>query len=77
MATVTKEMADQIIARNGYYPGDPRVTKVVKYKSNWGTECYALVWGHENQLRYEESPDCHDVEVLWMAQPTTKERTTN
>lgn len=67
MATVSKTMAYQIIARDGYYPGDPRVTKVVRYDNNYGGTCYALVWPHENQMRYEESPDCRNVEVIWSA----------
>lgn len=67
MASVSKEMAERIIADDGYYPGDPRCSKVVRYRNNWGSEAYALVWPHENQLRYELSPDCHNVEVIWTA----------
>jgi hypothetical protein len=67
MATVSKEMAMSLIAADGYYPGDPRATKVVRYTNNWGGESYAIVWPSENQMRYELSDACHNVEVLWSA----------
>jgi hypothetical protein len=67
MATVSQEMAESIIAADGYYPGDPRCTKVLRYTNDWGNECYALVWPHENQMRYEESSSCSNVVVLWEA----------
>lgn len=67
MATVSKEMAMELIVNDGFYPGDPRASKIVKYTNDWGAECYAIVWPHEPQLRYELSPACHNVEVLWVA----------
>lgn len=67
MATVSQKMAEEIIAADGYYPGDPRCSKVVRYESAYGTTCYALVWPHENQMRYENSPACRNVEILWAA----------
>ena len=67
MATVDKSTAMDIIARDGYYPGDPRVTKVLSYTNNWGSTSYAIVYPQENQLRYELSADCHNVVVMWTA----------
>ena len=67
MATVGKETAMDIIARDGYYPGDPRVTKVLSYTNQWGNESYAIVYPFEDQLRYERSEHCTDVVTVWSA----------
>lgn len=67
MSTVTKEIADKVIANNGWYvPEDPRVSKVLTYNNRFdgGLE-YAIVYPHENQMRYEQSPACHNVKVIW------------
>jgi hypothetical protein len=46
MSTVTKQIADKIIAGNGYYPGDHiRVYKIVKYQNAFdGGDCYKLIY---------------------------------
>jgi hypothetical protein len=67
LATVSKEMAMEIIANDGYYPGDPRVTKVVKYDNAWSKECWALIWEFEDQMRYERSPATSNVVTVWVA----------
>jgi hypothetical protein len=68
MATVTKQMAEQIIAADGYYPGDPRVSRIVRYRNDFdGAEAYALIWPYEDQERYHKSPAAHDVEIVWEA----------
>jgi hypothetical protein len=67
MATISEESAMDLIARDGYYPGDPRISKVVRYTNHWGKTCYAIVYPFEHQMRYEQSPACYDVEVIWTA----------
>lgn len=67
MTTVTKGIADEVIANDGYYPGDPRVTKVVQYQNQWGGTSYALVYHFEDQMRYENSSACFNVKVIWRA----------
>jgi hypothetical protein len=57
MATINKQIAEQIIANDGYFADDPRVAKVVVYENMFdGTDSYALVYPHEYLMRYEESP---------------------
>lgn len=67
MATISEEIAKKIIANDGYYEDDPRVSKVVKYNNAFGGESWAIVYPHEFQMRYEESPSCANVQVLWEA----------
>jgi hypothetical protein len=43
MATVSKELCDEIIASNGYYLNDPRVMQVVKYQNAFGGESWAIL----------------------------------
>lgn len=69
MATVSKHIAEELIANDGYYPGDPRVSKVVQYSNDFNGElAWAIVYPHEDQMRYETSPACHNVKVLWQAE---------
>lgn len=67
MATLSKEIIDKIIANNGHYPGDPRISRVVKYTNQWGGESYAVIYPFEDQLRYHNSAHCFNVEVIWEA----------
>jgi hypothetical protein len=68
MGTINKEIAEVIIANNGYYPGDPRVKKIVTYNNqfNGGLE-WALVGPGDDLMRYEKSPASHKVKVIWQA----------
>lgn len=36
MATVSKDLADKLVAQNGYYADDPRVMRIVEYTNAWG-----------------------------------------
>lgn len=73
MATVSEQIAKEIIANDGYYRDDPRVMKVVTYENDFNRAlCWAIVYPLENQMRYEESPSCHNVQVMWRA--GTKDR---
>jgi len=67
MATVDKSTADELIASNGFYPGDPRISKIVRYTNQWDNECYAIVYPFEDQYRYEKSAHCTDVVTIWQA----------
>ena len=68
MATVSKSIAEEIIAKNGYYDGDPRVREVLKYTSMNGEECYALIYQSGSHVRdYEDSPYCFNVTSIWKA----------
>jgi hypothetical protein len=44
MSTVDKKLADLIVKGNGYYEDDPRVVRIYKYTSAWGTERYKLFY---------------------------------
>ena len=66
MATVSKEIADQIIAHEGRYPGDPLVVKIVQYENQWnGEHAYGLVYEHEDPMRYHNSPACINPITIW------------
>lgn len=67
MSTVNQALAEAIIAADGYYLDDPRVTKVVKYTNSYGGESYAILYAHHDQLKYEQSPFCGNVTTLWEA----------
>jgi hypothetical protein len=68
MATVSKALAEEIIFHNGYYLDDPRVSRIVRYRNDFdGSEAYALIWPHEDQERYHNSPAAHNVETVWEA----------
>jgi hypothetical protein len=68
MATVNKKIADEIIANDGYYEGDPRVVKVVKYQNQFnGEDAYGIIYSHEDPMRYHNSPACINPETVWEA----------
>jgi hypothetical protein len=61
MGTVSKEIADKVIA--GYYPED-NVVRIIKYTNAWGGEAYGLE--SERELgRYKESEFVINPEVYW------------
>lgn len=52
MSTVSKSIADEVIAHHGVYPGDehlPPIVKVVKYQNAFdGGDAYGLIYkGHD------------------------------
>ena len=67
MSTINKEIAEKIIEGKGYYPGDHiQVSKIVTYNNQFdGGLTYAMVYEHQDQMRYEESPACHNVTTIW------------
>lgn len=73
MATVNKEIADNIMAHNGYYvengydSGDARVQYVIKYKNQFnGEDAYAITYSSEQAQRYFD-PDSAAIDpvVIW------------
>lgn len=76
MSTVDKEIADEVIAKNGYYhPEDPRVRKVVTYNNQFNGKLeYAVVYVNQNSMKYENSPACRNVKVIWEATSDTEQR---
>jgi hypothetical protein len=68
MATVNEEIVADVIANDGWYPGDPmRVVKCVRYDNAFGGKSWAIVYEGENKNRYEESEFCQNVVTLWEA----------
>ena len=62
MATVKKEIAEQIAADNGFYPGDPQCYAVVKYKGPYG-EGYSICYNDRDLLQVVH--DVEVIEILW------------
>ena len=63
MGSINKEIAADII--KGKYPED-NTTKIITYNNMFdGGLTYATVYLHEYQHKYEESPACHNVQVVW------------
>ncbi len=75
MATVAKEIVDEIILGNGIYPGDMNnglgpVVRIVRYRNYGGSESYGIVYRMEAEhgmlFRYEvPSEYIYDPEVIW------------
>jgi hypothetical protein len=65
MGSITAQTAKEIIAADGHYYDDPKAAKVVVYTTPEGQEQHAIVYPHEYRMRYEESPWCLNVRVLW------------
>lgn len=65
--TLDKEIVDQIIAGNGFYPGDehlPPVDLVIEYDNAWGGTSYGCVKeGKPNQ--YQPSSHVQNPRVYW------------
>lgn len=66
MATISKHFADIIINNNGWYPGDPRAGRVIRYTDMGGKDAYAVEYPWERG-RYDNSGYIHNAEVIWEA----------
>lgn len=64
MATVNKEIADDIIA--GKYPEDHAI-KIVKYTNAWDGESYGVIFKGERLNAYQKSDFVRNPEVYWEA----------
>lgn len=66
MATVSKELAEQIIAADGYYATDPRVMQVVKYDNAFGGESWAILYEQDVAInRYAETAYVRNPQIVW------------
>lgn len=68
MATVSKSLADQIKALDGYYSDDPRVMRIVEYTNAWGGQSFGLEY-QRDLGKYSESEWVQWPKVYWEAKP--------
>jgi hypothetical protein len=68
MATVGKELADRLVASDGYYSDDPRVMRIVEYTNMAGQLAYGVEYGHQLG-KYAESEFVRSPRVYWEAKP--------
>ena len=66
MSTVTKELADLIIAGDGWYEDDARVARVLQYTDIRGNPAYAVEYSWERG-RYDRSGYVRNPVVIWEA----------
>ena len=67
MATINKDLAEKIIAQDGYFENDPRVLKVVEYDNMWGGKSYGIIYPEDSPDRYEETQYVRNPKTLWEA----------
>lgn len=65
MATVSKEIADAVIAANGQYKGDEPVVKVVEYDNAYGGKGYGLVYAHDDPDKYRATEWVRNPKTIW------------
>ncbi len=66
MPTVSKQIADEIVQKDGHYADDPRVYRIVEYTNAWGGKGYGLEY-ESNIGNYQESYYIRDPRVYWSA----------
>ncbi len=66
MSTVSKTMADKLVACNGCYKDDMPVVRIVEYTNAWGGTAYGLECEHQ-MGRYAPSEYVIDPRVYWEA----------
>lgn len=66
MATVSKTLADKIVAANGHYADDPRVMRIVEYTNMAGVQAYGMEYEWELG-KYAESVYVRNPKVYWEA----------
>jgi len=66
MATVSKDLADQLVAQNGHYSDDPRVMRIVEYTNFAGGQAYGIEYANEIG-RYGASEYVINPKVYWEA----------
>jgi len=67
MATVSKELADKLVASDGYYKDDPRVYRIVEYTNAFGSGLsYGIEYSGE-QGKYTASEYVINPKVYWEA----------
>lgn len=71
MATVSKDLAKQIIANNGHYEDDPRVMAVISYDNAFGGKSWAVLYEQDVLSdRYALSMYVRNPKVEWSCLPT-------
>lgn len=64
MATVGRNLAEQIAKADGYYMDDPRVVRIVEYTDMGGKLAYGLEYEHQRG-KYAASAYVRDPKVFW------------
>jgi len=70
MATIdNKKMIDELIAKDGYYEDDPRVSKIVQYTNAYGNITWGVTWSNQlGQNKYlVESEFIRNPQLIWEA----------
>ncbi len=67
MATVSKRLADELKASDGYFAYDPRVLRIVEYTDMGGKQAYGLEYIHQLGM-YSASPYVRNPKVYWEAE---------
>lgn len=67
MATVSKQLADELKANDGYYSDDPRVMRIVEYTNAWGAQAFGLEYERDIG-KYSESEYVQAPKVYWQAE---------
>ena len=71
MATLTnRHIVQEIIDKNGYGEErwEPRVVKIVEYNNDFnGQLAWGVIFEREDPMRYHNSPHCHNVKTIWVA----------
>ncbi len=67
MPTLSKKLADEIIAHDGMYPGDlTRITKIVKYQNAFdGADAYGAIYEGRDPDTYAETDFIRNPVVYW------------
>lgn len=67
MPTISKQIADDLIAGNGMYPGDHvRVIKIVKYQNVFnGTDAYGAIYEGQSPDLYAETEYVRNPVLYW------------
>lgn len=63
MSTVSKEIADAIIA--GEYEDDPPALKIVKYLNAWGGDSYGVIYVGQDPDKYAPSDYIRNPTIYW------------
>jgi hypothetical protein len=69
MATVSKEMADRLVALKGRFPGDPPVLRIVEYVNMSGALCYGIEyeWDVGKYTSEPNNPYIGNPRIYWEA----------
>jgi hypothetical protein len=66
MSTVSKTIADNIIAHNGYYTSESRCIRIVKYQNMFnGKDAYGVISQGESLNCYHESAAVNNPVIYW------------